>query len=80
MAKKIMVYDKENNSLMCYGLKTKRIDICESHTIIYGFETGQDGNEVLTIHLPFTLKSVCFQSEVVLVYWLNDFYAIIDNA
>jgi hypothetical protein len=77
MTNKMLIYDAENNTLMRYGLKTSRIDICDSHTIIYGERKKQLDNDIVTLRLPWSLKSICFQGDTVLVYWLNDFYAII---
>lgn len=75
MSKKIIIHDSHNETITRYGLKAKRIDICESHTIIY-----EEGDSNVTLHLPFSLKSICFQEGCIMVYWLNDFYAIIENA
>jgi hypothetical protein len=78
MTKKLLIYDAENNLMMSHALKMVRIDICDSHTIIYAEINGSQVHDPFTIRLPFTLKSISILGDTVLVYWLNDFYAIID--
>lgn len=78
MPRKLLIYDAENNLTMNRHINMVRIDICDSHTIIYGSINGSKDLEPFTIRLPFTLKSICIQGDTILVYWLNDFYAIID--
>ena len=85
MSRKLLIYDAENNLMMNRSIKLSRIDICESHTIIYGELKGvQIRNnpkvDPFTIRLPWSFKSICMHKDVTLIYWLNDFYAIIDNA
>lgn len=70
---RLLIYDKENNSLTRHALFFKRIDVCESHTIIYLCDD-------ISIRLPFTLKSVTSCGSTVTIHWLNDFYSIIDYA
>jgi len=85
MAKKLLIYNGENDLMMNHGIKANRIDICDSNTIIYGeLNDVQIRNnpkqDPFTVRLPWSLKSICMQGDVTMIYWINDCYAIIDNA
>lgn len=72
----------DNDFKKQFNKQCTRIDICETHTIIYWLAMNVKILDQVSFHttIPFTLKSVTFVGDTITVHWLNNFYAIIDNA
>lgn len=57
-----------------------RVDICDSHTIIYPAYGDEAHPNKYTIHLPQSLKSVNIERGTVTAYFNNDGYLVLTDA
>ena len=78
MKNKIVTVYQDNNKL--FTVMSRRIDICESHSIIYTHcPPDFENSDKYTIRLPWSLKSLCLMDSYILVYYNNENYLSITS-